>query len=130
MASLSNASQEKLDTCDERLVMVCETVIQVYDFTVLEGYRSGERQDELFRQGKSKLQAGESKHNRDPSLAVDLAPYPILWSDSRRFYFLAGLMQMAGKNLGVTLRFGGDWDGDGDLKDQSFFDLVHFEVVE
>ena len=30
--------------------------------------------------------------------------------------------------MGVEIRWGGDWDGDFDLKDQTFMDLVHFEI--
>ena len=31
--------------------------------------------------------------------------------------------------MDVTLRWGGDWDGDRDFKDQRFIDLPHFELV-
>lgn len=129
MPSFSTQSGLKLATCDPRLQQVCDKVIKHYDFTVLEGHRSEERQDELFRQGKSKLQAGQSKHNSNPSRAVDIAPYPIDWSDSNRFFLLAGRMYQAAAELGVTIRWGGDWDSDSDHKDQTFNDLPHFEIV-
>ena len=129
MPSFGDKSLAKLDTCDRRLQEVCSLVIENYDFTILEGHRSNERQDELFRQGKSKLQAGESKHNASPSLAVDIAPYPIDWNDTRRFYLLAGFMFQAAAELNIKLRWGGDWDGDWEHKDQTFHDLPHFEVV-
>jgi len=32
--------------------------------------------------------------------------------------------------MGVTLRWGGDWDRDTEVQDNSFDDLVHFEIVE
>jgi hypothetical protein len=31
---------------------------------------------------------------------------------------------------GFHIRWGGDWDGDGDLTDQQFDDLFHIEVKE
>lgn len=130
MPTLGTASRARLDTCHIDLIQVCELVIPNYDFAVLEGFRSNARQDELFRQGKSKLQAGESKHNSDPSRAVDLAAYPIDWDDISRFYLLAGFMFQAATSLGITLRWGGDWDRDWIHKDQTFFDLPHFELVE
>ena len=37
--------------------------------------RTKTEQDELFAKGKTKLKYPESKHNRDPSLAIDIAPY-------------------------------------------------------
>ena len=112
MPSFGAKSLAKLDTCDQKLIEVCSLVIENYDFTVLEGHRSNERQDELYRQGKSKLQAGESKHNASPSLAVDIAPYPIDWDNHSRFYLLAGFMFQAAAELDVKLRWGGDWDRD------------------
>jgi len=32
--------------------------------------------------------------------------------------------------MGVDLRWGGDWDGDTEVRDNGFDDLVHFEIVE
>ncbi len=129
MPSFGQKSADKLAECDHALQQICERVIKNYDFTVLEGYRSNERQEELFRQGTSKLRAGESKHNTHPSRAVDIAPYPIDWDDTKRFFLLAGFMFQAAAELGVKLRWGGDWDGDWNHKDQSFHDLPHFEVI-
>ena len=129
MPSFSEQSSSTLAQCHIDLQRVCDEVIKSYDFTIVEGYRSNERQDELFRQGKSKLQAGMSKHNSDPSLAVDIVPYPIDWEDVGRFYLLAGFMFQAASDLGVRLRWGGDWDGDWDHKDQTFHDLPHFELA-
>jgi len=128
MPTFGTASRKKLETCDDSLVAICELAIEVYDFSVLEGHRSDERQEELFRQGKSKLRAGQSKHNQNPSLAVDLAPYKIDWENPKRFYLLAGMMFQAAHDLGFKIRWGGDWDGDWDHKDQSFHDLPHFEL--
>jgi len=130
MPSFGTSSRKKLDTCHDSLVAICDLVIETYDFTVLEGHRSDKRQEELFRQGKSKLRAGQSKHNNEISLAVDIAPWPIRWDEERGFYFLAGLMFQASFDLGIKIRFGGDWNQNFDFSDQSFFDLVHFELVD
>lgn len=130
MPSFSDKSQSILSSCHQDLQDVCELVIQTYDFTITEGFRTDARQEELFRQGKSKKRAGESKHNNDPSLAVDVVPFPIDWDDISRFYLLAGFMFQAAQSLGVSIRWGGDWDRDWDHKDQSFFDLPHFELLD
>lgn len=63
------------------------------------------------------------------SRAIDAAPYPIDWNDRERFVFFAGHVIAAGKAMGVDIRWGGDWDGDKDLRDQTFMDLVHFELL-
>ncbi len=130
MPVFSEKSKSIIHTCDRRWDLILNDVIQIYDLTVIEGWRSDESQDELFRQGKSKLQAGESKHNQDPSLAVDVCPYPIDWDDRRRFFLLAGMIFMAAKARNIEVRWGGDWDGDWIHTDQSFHDLPHFEILE
>lgn len=130
MPSFSKDSREELSTCDHRLIEICTAVIEVYDFSVLEGHRSNERQAQLLRQNKTTLGPGESMHNRLPSLAVDLAPYPIDWDDRTRFFLLAGFMFQAAHNLGWKLRWGGDWDSDWVHTDQKFHDLPHFEVLD
>ena len=33
------------------------------------------------------------------------------------------------KAMGIDLRWGGDWDRDTEVRDNSFDDLVHFEIV-
>ena len=130
MPNFGTESRKRLNTCHPDLQALCELVIENYDFTVLEGFRSSARQDDLFRQGKSKLRGGQSKHNSDPSLAVDIAPYPIDWEDTRRFYFLLGHIKQAAYELGIKIRLGADWNGNNEFKDQVFHDLPHVELLE
>jgi peptidoglycan L-alanyl-D-glutamate endopeptidase CwlK len=134
MPSFGSRSHEQLHTCRSELVNICENVIQHFDFTVLCGFRNMADQNEAFATGRSKLQYPESRHNKNPSYAVDVAPwhvgYPhIRWDAEREFFFLAGLMTQAARSIGVTLRWGGNWDMDDDLYDRNVpFDLVHFEI--
>lgn len=128
MPQFSNRSAERLATCHADLQRLFNEVIKKYDCTILEGHRSNERQEELYYQGKSKLRAGFSKHNETPSIAVDVAPYPINWNDRNRFYHFVGYVKGVADQLGISIRCGADWDGDNDLRDQTFFDLPHFEL--
>lgn len=128
MPKFGKKSQNMLDTCEPKLRQLFAEVIKHYDCTILEGHRTKERQGELFKQGKTKLQSG-GKHTTIPSCAVDVAPYPVDWDDTKRFYHFAGFVQATATQLGISIRWGGDWDSDKDLKDQSFFDLVHFELI-
>ncbi len=130
MPSFSARSLEKLNTCDERLQKIMKEAIKHVDFTILEGHRDEETQNEYFRQGKSKLKYPKGKHNSIPSKAIDVAPYPIDWSDTRRFDHLAGIIVGIGLTMGIKLRWGGDWDGDYSFKDQTFHDLPHFELKD
>ena len=130
MPKFSNRSKERLATCHADLQKLFNIVIKTYDCSILEGHRSHARQEELYAQGKSKLRAGLSKHNTSPSRAVDVAPYPINWNDRNRFYHFVGYVKGIADHLGIPIRCGADWDGDHDLKDQTFFDLPHFELKE
>jgi len=101
------------------------------DFTILEGYRGEEKQNEAFDTGRSQLRYPESKHNTFPCLAVDIAPYPIDWQDTERFVLLAGVIKAVAHSLEVSdlIRWGGDWDRDGQMTDETFRDYPHFELV-
>tara|TARA_S200002703_G_C3699622_1_gene214857 strand:+ start:226 stop:624 length:399 start_codon:yes stop_codon:yes gene_type:complete len=125
MAKFSKKSLERLESCDDRLFVIFTHVIKHFDCTILEGKRSRERQAELVAQGKSKTL--ESKHIEGK--AVDVAPYPIDWEDRERFHYFAGYVMATAQQMGVNLRWGGDWDRDTEVKDNSFDDLVHFEIV-
>ena len=132
-AKLGSASVRKLGSCHVDIIKLVRLVEKraPFDFAVLEGHRTVERQKELFEQGKTKID-GETrlgKHNYSPSEAVDLAPYPIDWQDTKRFMVLGGVVLSCAKELGVDIRWGADWDRDGDYSDHSFIDLPHFERV-
>jgi hypothetical protein len=129
MPKFSTASIEKLNTCHPDLIRLFTEVVKHYDCTILCGQRGQAEQDEAFRTGKSQLVWPNSKHNQRPSLAVDVAPYPIDWKDRERFYHFAGFVKAMAITMGIKIRHGGDWDGDNDLKDQNFFDLPHFELL-
>ena len=130
MPAFSRASRRRLATCDERLQRVLRQAIRHVDFAVIEGHRSAKRQEALYRKGASQLRAGQSKHNAMPSLAVDVAPWPIDFRDRERFCYLAGFLMAIAAREGIRLRWGGDWDGDGLLADNRFDDLGHFELIE
>jgi hypothetical protein len=83
--------------------------------------------------GRSHLHFPHSKHNTRPSLAVDLQPYPNprdkakLWAS---LGYIAGSARQIAAEEGFTIRWGGDWNQNGDITDQNFYDLFHLEVFE
>src|SRR5574343_343457 len=85
MPKFSKKSVEKLLTCDARLIAIMQTAILETDFTIICGVRGQKEQDLAFKQGKSKLRYPKSKHNSIPSLAVDIAPYPLDWNNIQAF---------------------------------------------
>ena len=110
-------------------VMVRALSLGVMDFSVLEGHRGEEAQNRAVEAGRSTLLWPAGKHNRLPSEAVDVAPHPINWKDRERFVLLAGVILAAAALEGVAIRWGGDWDSDGFMTDESFRDLGHFELA-
>jgi len=130
MPAFSESSEDKLETCDPRLQEILRTVIQFYDFTIICGTRNEADQNKAYSSGNSKVQYPDSKHNSSPSLAVDVAPFPIDWNELPRFYALAGRIQQVADMLDIPIRFGGDWNDNDITKDNRFNDLCHFELVE
>jgi len=129
MYRFSRKSKEKLETCHPDIQKICNELIKIMDVTVLEGIRTKEQQEEYVRTGMS--QTMDSRHldqGDGYSHAVDLAPYPIDWSDRERFIYMQGMIRGIAQQLGIEVRSGIDWDSDGQLKDHSFFDGPHFEL--
>lgn len=130
MPSFSNTSASRLSTCDERLQRLFSRVVKGFDCSILAGHRGEKEQQEFFKAGRSKVQFPNSKHNSYPSKAVDVAPYPIDWRDRERFHYFAGYVKGVAAEMGIDIRWGGDWNSDTEVKDNSFDDLPHFEVID
>ena len=130
MPKFSMNSQIALSTCHMDLQKLFMEVIKRYDCTIICGHRSEAAQNTAFAEGKSKLKYPSSKHNSYPSMAVDVAPYVngIHWNDLGGFYLFAGYVMRVADELGISIRYGGDWDGDKTTADQKFHDLPHFEL--
>jgi peptidoglycan L-alanyl-D-glutamate endopeptidase CwlK len=126
----SASSQSKLETCHPDLQKLFSEVIKHYDCTVVCGHRSEAEQEEARRKGNSKLSYPNSKHNQTPSLAVDVLPYPFKsWEDTNRFHHFAGFVLATAVQLGIKIRWGGDFNSDLNFKNDSFVDMPHFELV-
>ena len=130
MYKFGKKSAERLATCDYRLQELLIEAIKHIDFSITCGHRGEIEQNQAYADKKSKLQWPNSKHNTFPSKAVDIAPYPIDWNDTVRFAHLIGLIRGLAISKGIKIRVGIDWDGDGDIRDHSFLDFPHVELVD
>ncbi len=132
MPSYSKSSLTNLDSCHIKLQLVFHEVIKRRDCTIICGFRGEEAQNKAYDEDKSTLKFPDSKHNIFPSNAVDVAPYypgvGIDWNDLGGFYMFAGYVMCVAEELGIKLRYGGDWDGDRRTADHKFKDLPHFEL--
>ena len=137
---LSARSRTRLQGVHPDLIRVVERAIQLsrQDFTVLEGVRTLERQKQLYAQGRTKpgpkvTWTLNSRHFVDPKPgyghAVDLAPFPIDWSDLTKFDAISRAMFDAAKELGIAIRWGADWDRDGQPRERGESDSPHFELA-
>lgn len=129
------------------------------DFTITEGNRPVERQFELFKKGRE-LKNGKwvlvkpkwkvtnidgydivGKHNHDPSLAFDFCAYvpgkvkELMWDVPHLTYIAASLVAAGDTLYGMgaithKVRWGGNWDKDGDLADNNFYDRPHVELYQ
>lgn len=140
----------------EVIIEAAQTAPPELDFMVLEGVRTREGMMTNYGKGRTAAQLAAkgipakyaqpkaakvtwlnnpfaSAHAADPvdglSKAVDVAPYPIDWNDSKRFTALAEHIMATAKRKGVKLRWGRDWDMDGRYEEKGETDGPHFELV-
>ena len=130
MPNFGRTSRKRLKTCDEDLIFLFEEVVKYFDCSVLEGHRGKKLQNKYFKENKSKLRFPDGNHNKKPSTAIDVVPYPIDWEDRERMTYFAGFVKGVAMMLGIPIRWGGDWNSNNDLKDNNFDDLPHFELRE
>ena len=135
MPKFSQKSFSQLSTCHIELQTLFYEVIRSFDCSILEGYRNEHDQEKAFIEGNTQLHYPNGKHNNNPSMAADVAPYPVNFSDIKRYYYFGGYVLGIAQRLKAegkmtySVRWGGDWDRDTQTKDQSFNDLGHFELV-
>ena len=137
MPKFGAKSIDRLATCHPDIQKVMNEAIKHYDFTILYGNRSTEEQFFLFKKGRKYIDGkwavinksevvtnldGMTKlsnHNHSPSLAIDIAPYPIDWNNIERFKELSVVVKKAMLTVGVNLQWGGDW---------KMRDYPHYEI--
>ena len=130
MPRFGSRSKKRLATCDDRLQDLFKEVVKHFDCSVIQGHRGKADQNKAFDEGRSKLRYPDGNHNASPSKAVDVAPYPIDWSDRDRFHYFGGFVLGIASQMGLKIRWGGDWDRDTQVKDNKFDDLPQFEIRE
>lgn len=127
-------SRNRLSECHFNLQNIFNEVIKHWNCAVITGRRGQGEQDQAFFEGCSKLVYPTSKHNKKPSWASDVVPWflntpHIRWDDREAFYCFGGFVLGVAAMMGIDLRWGGDWNMNQDVHDQSFFDLPHFELL-
>ena len=155
----SKSSQAKIAQLDSRMQLVLNKYITLarHDSTIVEGHRSDEQCYINFGKGRTAAQciAGDCpvkyaqphlskvtwlghalSSNHRGGKAVDLYPYPVSLVLGRPdkewlplFKEIAEDMKKAADEVGVRIRWGADWDGDGKAHERGETDNPHFEIV-
>ena len=130
MPYFSEISKSRLETCHEDLQRLLHEAIKHRDFSIICGHRNQAAQKLAYLRGKSNVQFPNSKHNSYPSVAVDIAPYPIDWDDRESSYLLGGYIIRLAHEMGIPIRTGADWNNNGKTRDQTLHDPGHIELLE
>jgi len=147
MFNFSENSMQKLRSCHKDLQRIAIAAIQrtEVDFGIAEGYRSIEKQQELFEAGKTTIDGvkEKSKHNYKPAMAFDIFIYhpkssirKKIANDPATICYVAGILRACSEDLlqrGVIshrLRWGGNINENGVIEQgQSLNSLIHFEIL-
>jgi len=124
MPRFSKKSLRELDTCDPLLQYLFKEVVKHFDCSIIEGKRSLKEQEELLKEGAAKTL--DSAHLIGK--AVDVYPYPVDFEDRDRWHYFGGYVLGTARQFGIDVIWGGDWDNDTKTKDNTFDDLMHFEL--
>lgn len=133
---LNERSKKNLVGVHPVMVKIVERANDLCPITVTEGLRTIERQKQLVAQKASKTM--NSRHLKGVDgygHAVDLAPMvgdkvkdPKHWMKAD-FILIKNAMFQAAKEQGITLRWGGDFNMDGDKTTSDSWDSCHFELL-
>ena len=128
MPEFSSTSRGQLMTCHDDLIRLFVEVVKEFDCKIIIGHRIKWEQDEAFKDKMSKVKWPNSLHNKYPSRAVDVIPYPVDWKDEDRNHMFGGYVLGVAKQLRIRVRWGHDWNKNKKLDDQKFIDSPHYEL--
>ena len=131
MARYGRRSMANLEGVHPLLVDWALELVTIMDNKVVDGVRDLTTQQEYVALGVSKTV--DSKHLIQPDgygHALDLAPYPVDWSDHRRFYILAGVGLGLAAKMGLPIIWGGNWSQSDRFEIPDFNDLGHYQIMQ
>ena len=127
MFSFSKKSLEKINNPKVhpriRELLIQAITTSPIDFTVIETVRTVEQQKINVAKGVSKTMRSRHIPSTNKSglcEAVDIAPYPINWSNKGRFITLSNHIKKVAKEMGIGITWGGDF--------KTLVDMPHYEL--
>jgi len=132
---LSNRSLRRLEGVNPKLINLLLLAIRrtSIDFGVawMGGIRTAEEQNQLFKEGYSQRDGYEKISNHQIGDAVDLNVFvgSKMVENKEMLCVIAGVMFACANELNVNIRWGLDWNMNGDIRDNTFNDQYHFELI-
>ncbi len=125
MPSFSTKSMTQVVSCEQDIQTIMMEAIKYYDFSAISGGRTDAHQNDLWSKGRKLKDGGDprkradwkvvdqqavvttkdgyekkSRHQGQPkSGAIDIVPYPSMWSDESKFFELAGVIKSTQERL-------------------------------
>lgn len=140
-------SLKQRDTLMGSLRLVMDDALRISDvpFQIVQGARTIEEQQRYFNDGKSKINPRDyptreklyaaAKHVTGPGMPLSRAVDIIIdvkgkEYDKAHMCYVAGVVMAIARLRGIPVRWGGNWDRDGELlSDQKLIDMPHFELT-
>lgn len=140
-------SLKQRDTLMGSLRLLMDDALRISDvpFQIVQGARTIEEQQRYFNDGKSKINPRDyptreklyaaAKHVTGPGMPLSRAVDIIIdvkgkEYDKAHMCYVAGVVMAIAALRGIPVRWGGNWDGDGELlSDQKLIDMPHFELT-
>ncbi len=127
----SDVEWQRFLSLEVRLQIWLHALNKKIKVTIIDGQRSKALQLQYIKEGKSKTSVEKAKHCKEPkSFAVDIGPDPLDWKATNAFYYLGGYGKALAAALNIPIRWGGDFNRNNIVTDETFLDLVHFEIDE
>jgi peptidoglycan L-alanyl-D-glutamate endopeptidase CwlK len=133
-------SLECFMTLHPMMQQLMDAVLIQTDIKIQYGLRDQKQQDSFYKKGTSRLKYPNSKHNKtdDPHMkdkryllsdAVDITPYPKEYqATAQDLIDLSKIVFAEATRLGIKIRWGGDFNGDGDKTKNDAWDKYHYEL--
>ena len=126
MFKFGTRSQEKLLMVEDEIQKLCDLALRetTVDFSIIDGFRTVEDQQEMFNKGVSNLDGINKKSAHQSGLAIDVIPYvkgidiwdadnleaKAAWFEVHRAFLRAARLLKYNIELGVSYNIGGGRD--------------------
>lgn len=133
--NLSKRSLQRSNGVDPRLINLIMLAIKrtPIDFGVAYqgGKRTASEQHQLFLEGFSKCDGYEKLSKHQSGNAIDLIVFVgnKVVDNKEMLCVIAGVMFACAKELNIKIRWGLDWNENSDIRDNTFNDIYHYELI-